>query len=75
MPSEMDDFLFDLRGYLVLEQALSPEEVVELNACVDGLFEGHDAPEPGLKAPQGYDMKENVVEAGEPFERLIDHPS
>ncbi len=79
MPSEMDDFLFDLRGNLILEQALSPEEVAELNASVDRLVEEQDAPGPGLPESPGYEqfgrLIQNVVEAGEPFERLIDHPS
>ncbi len=79
MPTEMDDFLFDLRGYIVLEQALSPEEVAELNANVDRLVEEQDAPGPGLPESPGYEqfgrLILNVVEAGEPFERLIDHPS
>ena len=48
MPSEMDDFLFDLRGYLILEQALSSEEVAELNVYVDRLVEEQDAPGSGL---------------------------
>ena len=79
MPSEMDDFLFDLRGYLILEQALSSEEVAELNVYVDRLVEEQDAPGSGLPESPGYEqfgrLIQNVVEAGEPFERLIDHPS
>ena len=35
MVSEMDDYLFDLRGYIVLKQAVSEEDVAQLNACVD----------------------------------------
>jgi len=76
----MDEYLFDLRGYLVIEGALSREHVDELNAAIDavpdlppGSWHGHvhvqeHHPKRGLNL-------QNVVEAGEPFERLIDHPS
>ena len=30
-PSALDDFLFDVRGYLVLEQAADAQLVVDLN--------------------------------------------
>ena len=73
MVSEMDDFLFDLRGYIVLKQAVSEEDLVELNACVDRVYED------GKQDYDGYEQFgfniHNVVESGEPFERLIDHPS
>ena len=36
-PSEMEIYLFDLRGYLHLEGALSQNEVAELNATLDAL--------------------------------------
>ena len=74
MVSEMDDYLFDLRGYIVLKQAVSEEDVAQLNACVDRLIEDEEQ-----KRFAGYEqfgqLLSNVVEAGEPFERLIDHPS
>ena len=73
MVSEMDDFLFDLRGYIVLKQAVSEEDLVELNVCVDRVYED------GKQDYDGYEQFgfniHNVVESGEPFERLIDHPS
>jgi len=78
-PSALDDFLFDLRGYLVLKQAVEPELVDDLNRAIDAL--------PPLRYGEWYgnaqrrDYHEatglelhNCVEAGEPFERLIDHP-
>lgn len=37
MPSALDEFLFDLRGYSVLPQALSTAEVKEINDYVDAL--------------------------------------
>ena len=36
-PSEMEIYLFDLRGYLHLEGALSQNEIAELNATLDAL--------------------------------------
>ena len=78
-PSALDDFLFDLRGYLVLKQAVEPDLVDDLNGAIDAL--------PPLRYEEWYgnaqrrDYNEatglelhNCVEAGEPFERLIDHP-
>ena len=66
MVSEMDDYLFDLRGYIVLKQAVSEEDVAQLNACVDRLIEDEEQ-----KRFAGYEqfgqLLSNVVEAGEPF--------
>ncbi len=76
----LDDYLFDLRGYLILENAVEPELVADLNAAFDGFpelewggwwgnvqrFDNHGA--------AGVELQ-NIVEGGEPFERLIDHPS
>lgn len=79
-PSEMEIYLFDLRGYLHLPGALSPEEVRELNVTLDalppmrqgewyGYIHGHKYGETdGLNLQQ-------IYEAGEPFEKLIDHPA
>lgn len=79
-PSALDDFLFDLRGYLILENAVQLDLLNDLNQSFDNF--------PNLKLGQwwgnaqrrdytdetGYELH-NCVEAGEPFERLIDHPS
>jgi hypothetical protein len=81
MVSDLDIYLFDLRGYLVLENALTPEEVADLNACLDAI--------PPLKRGEWYGYihghqygddtsgmnYQQIYEAGEPFEKLIDHPS
>ncbi len=78
MPSNMDDYLFDLKGYLILEQALSSEEVDELNVCLDQLFESKSRTDT-LKKRKGDEnfgkSIGNLVEEGKPFEQLIDHPS
>lgn len=76
----IDDYLFDLRGYLILENAVDPGHIADLNAALDTFpalewgewhgnvqrFDNHGAA--GLEL-------QNIVEGGEPFERLIDNPS
>lgn len=75
----MDDYLFDLRGYLHLKNAVDLDHVRAMNRILD------DFPRIQPNEWQGYVHRENVpqsrgiclqqiYEAGEPFERLIDHP-
>jgi hypothetical protein len=78
--SDSDIFFFDLRGFLHLEQALSAAEVAALNAILDSA----PALEPGqwwghvnahsYRDTDGLNLQQ-IYEAGEPFEALIDHPS
>ena len=35
MPTEMEDYLFDLRGYLILKQAVDIDHLSEMNAVID----------------------------------------
>ena len=35
MDQEFQDYLFDLQGYLVLENAISEEDLEEMNAWID----------------------------------------
>jgi ectoine hydroxylase-related dioxygenase (phytanoyl-CoA dioxygenase family) len=78
--SPLDDYLFDLRGYLILKNAVDPAHVADLNRALDAF--------PALEwgdwhgNVQRFDNNgaagtelQNIVEGGEPFERLIDHPS
>lgn len=80
MVDDLDTYLFDLRGYLHLREALTAPEVADLNACLDAI--------PRIKPGQWYGYihahaygqtdglnYQQIYEAGEPFERLIDHPS
>ncbi|MDD5199737.1 MAG: phytanoyl-CoA dioxygenase family protein [Terrimicrobiaceae bacterium] len=80
VPSELDEYLFDLQGFVVLRGVLSKEEVDACNACVDriprsvprngwhGRIHREDHPEHrGISYQQ-------IYEAGAPFEKLIDHP-
>lgn len=80
MPTDLDIYLFDLRGYLVLPNALTSTEVAELNAGLDaipplargewyGYVQAHQ-----YGTTDGLNLQQ-IYEAGEPFEKLIDHPS
>jgi hypothetical protein len=80
MVTDLDNYLFDLRGYLVLPGALTAEEVTALNDGLDaipsirpgewyGYVHGHQ-----YGSTDGLNYQQ-VYEGGVPFEQLIDHPS
>ena len=70
--NELEKYLFDLQGYLVLEDVLTAEEVAELNRLID---------ERGLTGP-GMEVKEQrfggggsgLLDWGKAFCDLLDHP-
>lgn len=74
------DYLFDLQGYRILKQALSPDQLQQINNWVDrqdidnlkpGDWIGHvEAHTYGAK--DGFNFQ-NIIEAGAVFEDLIDH--
>jgi hypothetical protein len=80
-PDAMDDYLFDLQGYLVRENALSQGAVDALNEAADDLlplepgeWNGHvqRRPETGVI---GDSIQLQQIYEQPPFETLIDHPS
>lgn len=80
-PTPLDDFLFDLNGFLILKNALKPELVADLNAEFDKF--PHDlqmgewycgAQRRDYNPDTGLELH-NCIEIGEPFQKLIDHPS
>ena len=79
-PSALNDFLFDLRGYIVLKNAVEPELLDALNAAFDAFppLETNqwwgNAQRRDYTKETGFELH-NVVESGAPFEQLIDHPS
>lgn len=80
LPTPLDDFLFDLRGYLVLENAVDPDLLGRLNDAFDrlpdiapGEWVGN-AQRRDYTADTGYELH-NCVEFDPVFEELIDHPS
>jgi hypothetical protein len=81
IPTELDEYLFDLNGFVVIRGALSKEEVADCNARIDtiprslpklgwhGWVQREDHPEHrGISYQQVYEL-------GGAFERMIDHPS
>jgi hypothetical protein len=78
-PTPLDDFLFDLRGYLILDNAVEAGLLADLNRAFDGFPDLEpmawwgNAQRRDYTKETGYELH-NCVEAGEPFERLIDHP-
>jgi len=82
MPSELDDFFFDLQGYLVLQGALAGDEVRRLNAAIDEIGALPPGQWQGNVHSQERDVYhdevrginlQNIVESGAAFEELIDH--
>jgi Phytanoyl-CoA dioxygenase (PhyH) len=81
MPTPLDDFEFDLRGFLVLRGALKTDEVRELNEAYDrfpSLSNGQwmgNAQRRDYTKDTGFELH-NVLDCGDrTFEFLIDHPS
>ena len=81
VPSELDEYLFDLNGFVVVRGALSAAEVADANARIDqipralprlgwhGWVQREDHPEHrGISYQQVYEL-------GGAFERMIDHPN
>lgn len=80
MPYDTLDYLFDLRGYVILKNAIDPQHLADLNQAFDSFpelpFMGWHGNVQRLdnNGVAGLELQ-NIVEAGEPFERLIDHPA
>ncbi|HEY0008306.1 MAG TPA: phytanoyl-CoA dioxygenase family protein [Tepidisphaeraceae bacterium] len=79
-PTALDDFFFDLNGYLILKNAVGPDLLKRLNESFDsfpdlefGQWWGN-AQRRDYNKHVGYELH-NAVECGLPFEELIDHPS
>ena len=75
MPTELEDYLFDLRGYLVFEKAVSTDHVRQLNTDLDPYV----SMKLGEWRQNVHRLKEheihNIIEISESFEQLIDLPS
>ena len=80
MNDKMEEYLFDLHGYTILEHAIDKDHLQSINSWLDAL--------PPLEADQWFgniDVHtygvtdginlQNIIEGGEIFERLIDHPA
>ena len=81
MPTALDDYEFDLRGFLIIRQALSSDEVAALNSAYDrfpdlgnGEWYGN-AQRRDYTRETGFELH-NLLDCGDPaFDVLIDHPS
>src|SRR5690349_15095052 len=77
---DIQDYLFDLRGYIFLRNAVSPDLVARLNRAIDPFLDLEYLQWRGNvqrldnNANAGMELQ-NIVEGGEPFEELIDHPT
>jgi len=81
LPTPLDDYEFDLRGFLVIPSALSGEELGALNQAYDGFPAlGHgdwvgNAQRRDYTADTGFELH-NLLDCGnQAFDVLIDHPS
>ena len=79
--TELERYLFDLNGYVVLKGALSAQEVADCNGILDelqdaspGEWRGHVHGHNFTGEHEGLNLQQ-IYEAGPAFERLIDHPS
>ena len=79
MPREMEDYLFDLHGYLLLRNAVNAVHLAELNDLLDAHLDMQPDEWRGHihrpAKPTDTVHLHNIFEMGEPFERLIDHPA
>jgi len=80
MPTEMEDYLFDLKGYLILENAITPGQLGRINQWIDDAPPLKNDEWLGHVQAQSYHGEDginyqNIIEGGDVFEELIDHPS
>ena len=78
--SKIDKYLFDLNGFIVIENALNRSEVKACNKIIDKLKKLKHNEWEGYVHGHNYGGKEGlnlqqIYEGGKPFEKLIDHPS
>ncbi len=78
-PTAKDDYFFDLRGYLILKNALSKEELYDMNAFIDTIPETKEGESyKGIyHQPQHAKFGTNYQQIYEapPFRKCISHPS
>ncbi|MBM3264749.1 MAG: phytanoyl-CoA dioxygenase family protein [candidate division Zixibacteria bacterium] len=76
----LEEYLFDLRGYTLLKNAVAPDTVRAINAWIDALppleigqWHGHMVGH-NYGGPDGFNIQ-NIFEGGDLFESFIDHPA
>ena len=79
--TEEEEYFFDLNGFIIVKGAIDPDHVAECNEILDrypleltfGDWWGNVHVHSFNEANNGINLQQ-IYEAGEPFERLIDHP-
>jgi hypothetical protein len=77
---DVQDYLFDLRGFIIIKNAVSHDLVDRLNQAIEPYLDLEYLKWRGNvqrfdnNGNAGIELQ-NIVEGGEPFEELIDHPS
>ena len=78
----MQEYLFDLNGYLVLRGAISADDVAEMNATYDAMAAANidETGWFGRVAVNNVGRQEGMIfeqlyEAGPVWEKLVDHPA
>ena len=79
-PTEHDAYFFDLYGFVIVKNALSPEQLAGCNRIIDGLQHLRPGDWSGAVHGHSYGAKDGlnlqqIIEAGLPFEELIDNPA
>ena len=84
VPDKWDDYRFDLEGFLILENAVQPELIGEINQTIENWLALSDAGEEWLgnvhavrnenSASHSVSFR-NAIEGGACFEALIDNPN
>lgn len=75
MSSEMEDYLFDLRGYIVIPNAIDKSLIDKINQLVNRYVLLETNQWKGYVHHRSKNEIQNIMEAGDPFEHLIDHAS
>lgn len=80
-PSDMERYLFDLNGYIIIRNALSADELAACNATLDEVqdfvgtgWHGHVRLRNDPDRQEGLSLQQ-MYEAGPVWEGLIDHPN
>lgn len=77
---DVQDYLFDLRGYIIIKDAVSLDLVQRLNQALEPYLDMKYLDWRGNvqrfdnNGNAGIELQ-NIVEGGQPFEELIDHPA
>jgi len=66
--NKLERYLFDLRGFLVIEDALLPDQVAELNVLLDEMVAVHN------QAEKPWSRFNFLLGCGQSFQTLIDNP-